>query len=98
MDFKNFKEYRPSTPTFGENALYLKDDEDNDWYDIQSLLTKNYIFAYESETGIVRCISDSASKMYPVNFSVSETDEVPEGFSIAGNWKYENGEIIKIDL
>ncbi|MCU6406652.1 hypothetical protein [Enterobacter quasiroggenkampii] len=95
MNFINFKEYKPEEPAFGENALYIKDEANNDWYDIQSQLTKKHIFAYETATGIIRCISDDASKMYPVNLSVSEIDEIPDGFSIDGSWLYSDGSIVK---
>ena len=41
MIFKNFKQYSPKNPLYGNDAVYLKDEQNNDWYDIQKKFSED---------------------------------------------------------
>lgn len=96
MDYLNFKRYEPEQPEFGLDAAYIKDQNGNDWYDLQKSITGKYIVAFDNASRVIHCISEDAGAMFPVLLSITQTDELPEGCSIDGTWVYLNGEIAQL--
>ncbi|SRR5471030_321049 len=88
MKNKNWIQYVPDEPKHGAGIMYLQDEEGNDWYDSYLKFKKKYKFTYETDTGIIRSVSEEAGMLYVSGLSVSDTDDLPVGFDIFGNWKY----------
>ncbi|PSY65669.1 DUF4376 domain-containing protein [Escherichia sp. 20412-1] len=97
-NFNNFTLYTPgsdiSSELTGAGALFLRDEDGQDWYECQKLFAEDtYKIAYDSDN-IVRSITTDVSTLFPLNLSVAETETLPEGCDISGRWKYDNGEVV----
>lgn len=96
-NFKNFTHYIPGeekADLLAAGVGFLQDENGNDWYECQKLFADNtYKISYDSDN-IIRSITTDVSALYPVNASVAELDELPEGCDITGRWKYDNGEVV----
>lgn len=86
-EFKNFVSYVPSaTAAEAENLpyeiLYMRDEEGNDWYEIQKELSQDSIKVVYDDNGAVAQYGSDASVLYPLGFSVAvinATDLITEG-------------------
>jgi len=96
MDYLNFKKYVPEEPEFGTDAAYIKDQDGNDWYDLQKSLAGKYIVAFDNASRVIHCISEDASAMFPILLSITQSDELPDGCSIDGTWIYLDGVIAQL--
>lgn len=95
MKFVNAKIYRPDERKFGEDAIYFISADGKDWYDSYGKFSQQYKLCIEPDTGVVRSVSEDAGRLYPAGFTVVEVDQLPDGFSIDGNWCYADGHVIK---
>lgn len=94
MELINLQTYQPDTDTYGNGALYLKDETGKDWYESQPLFTKANKIAYEPDTGIIRLASTDVSMLFPIDMNVVDVDELPEGFNTNSEWQYTDGSIV----
>ena len=78
---------------YGPNFQYFIDEQSRDWFESLHLFTKKYSLAIETDTGIIRSITDDASTLYPVGFSVVDVDELPNGCSDDGTWAFDGTDI-----
>lgn len=95
MKFRNWIKYEPSQPKYGTGVIYFKDEDGNDWNDSYPNLKRKYKFTYETETGVIRSVSEEAGWLSVSGMSVSDTETLPDGFDIIGGWVYNGKEIIK---
>lgn len=93
MELKNITRYYPENMPYGNNVQYFQSEDGKDFYESLSLFTKKYKLCITPDSGVICSISQDASALYPAGFSVVETDELPEGTDISGNWKFDNGVI-----
>lgn len=104
---KNFVKYIPNPEIeqekeaaemynqIGGNALFLKDENGNDWYLSQKLFSKDTVkFAYDKK-GVLKQINKDVSAIVPVDLSVSELAEsdFPEEADQFGRWGFFDGKI-----
>lgn len=94
QNIKNFTPYTPENMTV--NALYLKSEDGQDWYECQKLFSPDTIKIVYDSNDVVISFSKDVSALCPVNASVAEVpvDEVPEGMSLGGGWLYREGKVI----
>lgn len=93
MELKNITRYYPENMPYGNNVQYFQSEDGKDFYESLPLFTKKYKLCITPDSGIICSISQDASALYPVGFSVVEADELPEDTDISGNWKFDNGVI-----
>ena len=96
--FNNFKLYEPDDKKL-PTALYLRDNNGNDWYSvIESFSPDTFKISYRDDGIIVACEKD-ASGLFPVNLSVVEVadTDIPDGFQ-PGNFTYSNGVIAPVQV
>uniref|UniRef100_UPI000C04F4C9 tail fiber assembly protein n=1 Tax=Xenorhabdus miraniensis TaxID=351674 RepID=UPI000C04F4C9 len=95
-NWKNFQHYQPDNPKFGD-CVYLRSDEGIDWYDAQKLFASETLKIVYDAAGLIINYSTDASALYPSGFSVVEldTDRVPTGLNVHGDWQYDGTKIIK---
>lgn len=83
---------------YGNNVQYFQSEDGKDFYESLPLFTKKYKLCITPDSGVICSISQDASALYPAGFSVVETDELPEGTDISGNWKFDNGVISQLPV
>lgn len=93
MELKNITRYHPENMPYGNNVQYFQSEDGKDFYESLPLFTKKYKLCITPDSGVICSISQDASALYPVGFSVVESDELPEGTDISGNWKFDDGVI-----
>lgn len=98
MELKNITRYYPENMPYGNDVQYFQSEDGKDFYESLPLFTKKYKLCITPESGIIRSVSQDASALYPVGFSVVETDELPEGTDISGNWKFDNGVVSRVQV
>uniref|UniRef100_A0AAU8GGE3 Tail fiber assembly protein n=1 Tax=Salmonella phage vB_SEnST11_KE23 TaxID=3161174 RepID=A0AAU8GGE3_9CAUD len=110
---KVYGEFSLYTPTktdenaafLDSGAVFLKDKDGNDWYDIVKELTKleeGTKFLLLSSNDVVLCVSSDVSAYFPDQMKVAVVDEVPEGIEsrlgavqlISGEFKAYNKEAV----
>lgn len=74
MIFKNFKQYSPKNPLYGNDAVYLIDEQNNDWYDIQKKFSENTMKIAFNDSGLIISCSKDISALYPINCNVTEVE------------------------
>ncbi|WP_168385812.1 tail fiber assembly protein [Erwinia amylovora] len=94
MKLVNLQRYVPDEYFAGEGFQYFKDATGKDWYKALPGFTKKYSLAIENETGIIRSISEDASRLYPVGLTVVDVDSVPCGCDIFGGWVFDGERIV----
>ncbi|HFP5645710.1 TPA: tail fiber assembly protein [Escherichia coli] len=90
MQLINVKRYYPEHKPYGNDVQYFQSEDGKDFYESLPLFTKKYKLCITPDSGVICSISQDASALYPVGFSVVESDELPEGTDISGNWKFDN--------
>ena len=103
--FKNFKQYQPDTNEKKEiaeaiGAIFIKSDEGKDWYEVQTLFSKDSIKVCYDSDGVIRATSNDnsdhcISKMWPINMSVLEVENNAENRKVDSNggWVVRNGKV-----
>lgn len=97
---KNLKIYTPDD----EDSLFLMNehgaefficDDGRDWYKSQSDFLPDTLKVAYDEAGIIRCISNDVSTIYPRDLSVVEVEITPENqdVDIMGGWVFKDGKI-----
>lgn len=95
--FKNFKLYEPDDKNL-PTALYLRDENGNDWYSVIDGFTPDtFKITYRDDGLIIGCEID-ASGLFPVDLSVVEIApaDVPAELCPDGSWFYKNGKLQQI--
>nr|DAN92998.1 MAG TPA: tail fiber assembly protein [Caudoviricetes sp.] len=82
-----FKLYEPSNAIDG--VLYLKSEDEKDWYEIQSQFSKDTLKVVFDDSGLIISCSRDASLLFPVDCGVleveSETDDLLGCYVVNGN-------------
>lgn len=94
MKLINLQRYIPDEFFNGVGIQYFKDETGKDWFKHLPKFTRQYSLAVENDTGIIRSISEDASKIYPVGLTVIDIDTLPDGCDISGAWLYKNEKIV----
>ena len=83
-----FKPYVPSGNAI-DGVLYLKSEDEKDWYEIQSQFSKDTLKVMFDDNGLVISCSRDVSLLFPVNYGVleveSETDDLLGCYVVNGN-------------
>ncbi|EHI7917020.1 DUF4376 domain-containing protein [Salmonella enterica] len=95
MELKNVSRYHPDEMPYGEGVQYFKSEDGLDFYASQDKFTKKYKLCTEPDTGIIRSAAQDVSELYPCGFTIVETDELPEGFNIFGDWIWNGVAIVR---
>ncbi|WP_447886358.1 tail fiber assembly protein [Serratia fonticola] len=93
MKLVNLQRYVPDEYFFGEGVQYFKDSSGKDWFKSLPEFTKKFALAIDNDTGVIRSISEDASRIYPVGLTVVEVDSIPDGCDISGGWIFRDGQI-----
>ncbi|CAM3994098.1 tail fiber assembly protein [Xenorhabdus thuongxuanensis] len=90
-----FTEYVPVNPI--QNGVYLYDEIGLDWYKSQKLFSRDTVKIVYYEDGSIDSYSKDVSALWPINAYISEINEkdIPENFSVSGDWGFYNGKISK---
>lgn len=94
MKLKNVSRYYPEEMPFGNGIQYFQSEDGLDFYASLDKFTKRYKLLTEPGTGVIRSFAEDVSTLYPVGFDVVETDDLPDGFSIDGEWQFVDGEVV----
>ncbi|WP_169924734.1 tail fiber assembly protein [Xenorhabdus mauleonii] len=95
LNIKNFKEYTPENPKFGENVIYLISDDGQDWYECQKKYRDDTLkVEYYTDGTIVRTSND-VSRLCPYYASVIEIEF--EGELYINQYHVDNGKVVKKD-
>ncbi|MEB2773283.1 tail fiber assembly protein [Citrobacter koseri] len=97
---KNLKTYTPGD----EDSLFLMNehgaeffisDDGRDWYKSQSDFSPDTLKIAYDEAGIIRCISNDVSAIYPRDFSIVEVKATAKNkmADISGEWVFKDGKI-----
>ncbi|MCL6353864.1 tail fiber assembly protein [Pectobacterium polaris] len=95
MELKNVKRYFPNEMPHGENVQYFIDEGGNDFYESLILFKKKYKLCIDPVHSVIHSISEDVSQLYPVGFTVVETNELPSNFSINENFIFIDGIVKK---
>ncbi|MFS7184074.1 tail fiber assembly protein [Serratia proteamaculans] len=99
-----FSIYEPEKDTPEEvlarssNISFIKDENENDWYEVQKTFNRNTLKVVFDKRGIIYSSSYDASSLWPINAFIAEVlaDNIPDTFTtpIKGlDWQF-NGEKI----
>ncbi|THD43913.1 tail fiber assembly protein [Enterobacteriaceae bacterium ML5] len=96
MLMKNFTLYTPEKVAF-PGALYLKDEEGNDWYESQQKFDATTLKIIFNSSGVIISKTYDVSGLWPIDNSVAEIPEieVPKDLDINGGWVFDGKKIIK---
>lgn len=102
--FGKFKPYTPddtNRPKIidGQNVLFLRDNNGNDWYDVIKLFDESTTLkvGYD-DNGAVRTFSTNIHALFPVNLSVVELPATKENMrvTLGDDWYYKDGKLQQI--
>lgn len=68
-----FKPYDPSSNAI-DGVLYLKSEDEKDWYEIQSQFSKDTLKVVFDDSGLIISSSRDVSSLFPLNCGVLEID------------------------
>ncbi|HEB0857143.1 TPA: tail fiber assembly protein [Citrobacter freundii] len=94
MKLINLQTYIPDELFLGDDILYFIDATGKDWYKSLPMFTKKYSLAIENDTGVIRSISEDASRLYPGGLTVVDVDNIPDGCDIYGGWVFDGEKVI----
>ncbi|CAD6115244.1 phage tail protein [Escherichia coli] len=94
MELRNVKRYYPEDMPYGEGIQYFRSEDGQDFYDSLDKFTKKYKLCTDPETGVIYSMAEDVSRLYPAGFTVVETDKLPDGFNIEGDWYFSKGKIL----
>ena len=95
LTLKNLTIYTPEYYDLMIQAIYLQTEDGLDWYLHLNRFQPDTLKICFDEKGVIRSYHTDASRLYPLNLSVTEvnTTDVPDGLNITGDWMW-NGEKI----
>lgn len=103
LTLKNFRVYKPETNPFAafgaSSAVFLKDEDGNDWYEVQKrFATDTLKIAYTEANGVINMAAMEADMLMPFDMSVTEVDagilsKVDIHSLIKGKWMLKDGKI-----
>lgn len=100
QSFGKFTKYTPddAAERFGVNVLYLKDEQENDWYDVQKLFGESTLKVGYDEEGRVRSFTQEVHSMAPVDLSVVELPATKANLKVTlgDDWFYKDGKLQQI--
>ena len=94
MKLINLQRYTPDELFLGDGIQYFIDATGKDWYKSLPKFTKKYSLAIENDTGVIRSISEDASRLYPGGLTVVDVDSIPDGCDIFGGWVFDGEKVI----
>lgn len=94
MKLINLQRYIPDELFLGDGIQYFIDATGKDWYKSLPKFTKKYSLAIENDTGVIRSISEDASRLYPGGLTVVDVDSIPDGCDIFGGWIFDGERVI----
>ncbi|MBA7801802.1 tail fiber assembly protein [Citrobacter freundii] len=94
MKLINLQRYIPDEFFLGDDIQYFIDSTGKDWYKSLPKFTKKYSLAIENDTGVIRSISEDASRLYPGGLTVVDVDSIPDGCDIFGGWVFDGKKVI----
>ncbi|EAN9674090.1 tail assembly chaperone [Salmonella enterica] len=97
-NFKNFTSYMPGedkTELIEAGVVFLQDENGNDWYECQKLFSENTVKVVYDSNNIIVSISNDVSTLWPVGASVAETESLPDGVDINGNWIFDGQNVVE---
>ncbi|EBC1598971.1 phage tail protein [Salmonella enterica subsp. enterica serovar Halle] len=98
MELKNVSRYCPENPVYGAGVQYFRSEDGLDFYDSVNKFSKKYKLCVEPTTGVICSVSEDVSRLYPAGFSVVETDALPDGCDISGNWRFVDGAVSPVPV
>ncbi|EBB0053860.1 tail fiber assembly protein [Salmonella enterica] len=98
MELKNVSRYCPENPEYGAGVQYFRSEDGLDFYDSVNKFSKKYKLCVEPTTGVICSVSEDVSRLYPAGFSVVETDALPDGCDISGNWRFVDGAVSSVPV
>ncbi|HIC1790794.1 TPA: tail fiber assembly protein [Escherichia coli] len=97
-NFKNFTSYMPGedkAELIEAGVVFLQDENGNDWYECQKLFSENTVKVVYDSNNIIVSISNDVSALWPVGASVAETESLPDGVDINGNWIFDGKKVVE---
>ncbi|AAC34165.1 unknown [Escherichia phage 186] len=94
MKLINLQRYILMNYFLGDGIQYFIDATGKDWYKSLPKFTKKYSLAIENDTGVIRSISEDASRLYPGGLTVVDVDSIPAGCDIFGGWVFDGEKVI----
>ncbi|EHC5956148.1 tail fiber assembly protein [Salmonella enterica] len=94
MKLINLQRYIPDELFLGDGIQYFIDATGKDWYKSLPKFTKKYSLAIENDTGVIRSISEDASRIYPGGLTVVDVDSIPDGCDIFGGWVFDGKKVV----
>jgi hypothetical protein len=91
---EKFTLYEP-VKKLSENALYLQSCTGKDWYTCQRAFKKDTFKIAYGENGVIRIIDKDISKIWPINLSVVEIENISEDVTCDGTWAFDGKSIIR---
>lgn len=98
MELRNVVRYYPEDMPYSEGIQYFCSDDGQDFYDSLEKFTKKYKLCIHPGTGVIYSMSEDVSRLYPAGFTIVETDELPDGFNIEGDWYFCDGRILLVPV
>lgn len=96
MNMNDVQVYEPEFFPYGP-VQYFCDDQGRDFYESLPLFTKKFVILYDEYGAIRACVpSGELDRLYPVGFSISDINSLPEGFDYDGTWVFRNNRIQKL--
>lgn len=96
INLKNFVVYKPETPAFNVDAIYIKAETGEDWYQAQKDFSHDTIKIMYRADGFIAAVAKDVTTLFPAMHSVVEVDEktVPSDISTPGKWAFVGGKIV----
>ncbi|MEQ9881283.1 tail fiber assembly protein [Pectobacterium brasiliense] len=95
-NFMSFKKYIPKNKQelLSYNAIFLISDSEDDWYDCQNSFSKDTFKVMYDSNNIICSISKDVSSFFPIEMSVAELAELPDGVDIYGGWVFDGNSVV----
>ncbi|WP_410735101.1 tail fiber assembly protein [Citrobacter koseri] len=97
---KNLKKYTPDDAynlflMDEHGAEFFISDDGRDWYESQAAFLPDTLKVAYDEAGIIRCISNDVTAIYPRDFSIVEVKATAKNkmADISGEWVFKDGKI-----
>lgn len=86
--------YRPENPY--PNALYLINEEGDDWYEYQKFFQPDTYKVVFNHTGEISRVTKDATDLFPQNQQIAEVADIPEDFH-PYDYRFESGQFIPVE-
>jgi len=98
--YKNFTRYTPDEGIPG--VMYMKDEDGNDWYTLQSSFADDTMKIAWDSTGLIIDAKKDVAKLVPLGLNVTElsADSVPDGFpgEATSRWVFDGKKVTEKPL